>query len=139
MTRAETILKSSGMSLTNGRKSILDVFLSSKTALTHQDIESKCSNQFDRVTIYRTLQTFIDKGLIHTIPSTDSNIRYALCNEACFGSGHHHDNHVHFKCERCGDTICLDEVTVPVVKLPSGYSLREINMVVSGTCRSCKK
>ena len=137
MTRAETILKSSGMSLTNGRKSILDVFLSSKTALTHQDIESKCSNQFDRVTIYRTLQTFIDKGLIHTIPSTDSNIRYALCNEACLGSGHHHDNHVHFICDKCDKTFCLDHVSIPEVTLPAGFTLKQTDVVVSGVCNTC--
>lgn len=132
-------MKNNGMSVTSGRKFILDAFLNSKAALSHQDIEIKCSHRFDRVTIYRTLQTFIDKGLIHTIPSTDSNIRYALCSEECQGATHHHDNHVHFKCERCGDIVCLDEVTVPVVKLPIGYSVREINMVVNGTCQTCKK
>ena len=137
--QSDQILKNSSLSVTGGRKQILDIFLSSSNALTHQDIESKCSDQYDRVTIYRTLQTFLEKGIIHNIPSTDNTIRYALCNEACISTGHHHDNHVHFKCVQCGKTLCLDEVGIPEVKLPKGYSIHEINMVVNGICKSCKK
>ena len=75
------ILKSSALSITEGRKNILDIFLSSANAMAHQDIESKCKDKFDRVTIYRTLQTFLEKGIIRTIPSSDNTTRYALCNE----------------------------------------------------------
>lgn len=139
MSRADSILKNSSLSVTAGRKRILDIFLSANNALAHQDIEQQCSDQYDRVTIYRTLQTFLDKGIIHNIPTTDNSVRYALCNDTCINTGHHHDNHVHFRCDVCGKTLCLDEVMIPSVKLPSGYSMKEINMVVSGICKSCKK
>ncbi|MEY3432848.1 MAG: hypothetical protein RL131_784 [Bacteroidota bacterium] len=137
--QSDQILKNSSLSVTGGRKRILDIFLTSSNALAHQDIEALCSDQYDRVTIYRTLQTFLDKGIIHNIPSTDNITRYALCNDACISSGHHHDNHVHFKCDQCGKTLCLDEVSIPDVKLPKGYSMHEINMVVNGICKTCKK
>lgn len=139
MSKVESILKDSSLSVTAGRKRILEIFLASNNALAHQDIEMKCSDKYDRVTIYRTLQTFLEKGIIHNIPTTDNSVRYALCNDACISSGHHHDNHVHFRCDACGKTLCLDEVSIPAVKLPSGYSMKEINMVVSGICKSCKK
>ncbi len=138
MSRTESILKNSTLSVTAGRKRILEIFLSSENALAHQDIESRCSEEYDRVTIYRTLQTFLEKGIIHNIPSTDSVTRYALCNDACITTGHHHDNHVHFKCDTCGKTLCLDEVTIPKVQLPKGYTMKEINMVVNGVCKTCK-
>ena len=131
------ILKNSGLSVTSGRKSILDLFIAAGNALAHQDIESGCSTQFDRVTIYRTLQTFLERGIIHSIPTTDNVTRYALCNETCNTTGHHHDNHIHFKCEKCSKTLCLDEVSIPVVKLPEGYMMHEINMVVTGVCKTC--
>ncbi len=132
------ILKQSALSITASRKDILDIFLASSSALAHQDIELKCSDKFDRVTIYRTLQTFLDKGIIHSIPTTENAVKYALCKDECIVSGHHHDNHVHFLCDACGITICLEEVVVPQVKLPKGYSLKDINMVVNGTCKKCK-
>jgi Fur family ferric uptake transcriptional regulator len=134
---SEEILKSSALSLTAGRKTILDIFLSSPNALAHQDIETKCKEKYDRVTIYRTLQTFLEKGIIHTIPSSDNITRYALCNDDCIVTGHHHDNHVHFTCDTCGKTICLDETEVPYVHLPKGFRAHQINMIVSGVCKSC--
>ena len=73
--QSDLILKNSGLSVTSSRKKILEVFLSADTALEHQDIE-KIATQYDRVTIYRTLQTFLDKGIIHPIPTTDNSIKY---------------------------------------------------------------
>jgi Fur family ferric uptake transcriptional regulator len=139
MKQSDTILKDSTLSVTSSRKKILDIFLSSKSALAHQDIEMKCSDQYDRVTIYRTLQTFLEKGIIHNIPTTDNSIKYALCSDSCITTGHHHDNHVHFRCDACEKTLCLDDVSIPSVKLPTGYSINEINMVVTGVCKSCRK
>ena len=60
------ILKHYGLSITESRKQILELFHASKGALAHADIEKRSSASFDRVTIYRTLQTFVEKGIIHT-------------------------------------------------------------------------
>ena len=131
------ILKKNDLSVTDGRKKILDLFLSSEGALAHADIETNTSNAFDRVTVYRTLQTFVEKGIIHNIPTTDNSIVYALCKDEC-EEGHHHDNHVHFICNNCSKTICLDDVIVPTVKLPKGFTPNKTQMVVNGVCADCK-
>ena len=101
------------------------------------DIEKQTAQAFDRVTVYRTLQTFVEKGIIHNIPTTDNSILYALCKHDC-EAGHHHDNHVHFICDVCTKTICLDDVTIPEVKLPRGFKPKHAEMVVSGVCDDCK-
>jgi Fur family transcriptional regulator, ferric uptake regulator len=131
------ILKKNDLSITDGRKKILDLFLSSEGALAHADIEKSTANAFDRVTVYRTLQTFVEKGIIHNIPTTDNSILYALCKDDC-AAGHHHDNHVHFICTNCNKTICLDDVIVPTVKLPKGFTPNKAQMVVNGVCADCK-
>ncbi len=131
------ILKKNSLSVTEGRKKILNLFLESEGALAHADIEKKTDAAFDRVTVYRTLQTFVEKGIIHQIPTTDNSIMYALCRHEC-EEGHHHDNHVHFVCSSCGKTICLDEVTVPSVQLPKGFKPQHAAMVVSGLCAECR-
>ncbi len=132
-----SILKKNHLSVTDGRKQILSLFLKSPGALAHSDIEKNTDAAFDRVTVYRTLQTFVDKGIVHHIPTTDNSILYALCKDNC-EAGHHHDNHVHFICDNCNKTICLDDVMIPEVKLPKGFKPIHSEMVVNGICDDCK-
>jgi Fur family ferric uptake transcriptional regulator len=131
------ILRKNGLSITEGRKKILELFLDADGALAHADIEKNTDAAFDRVTVYRTLQTFVEKGIIHQIPTTDNAVLYALCKDNC-AAGHHHDEHVHFICNHCHKTICLDDVTVPVVKLPKGFTPLQTAMVVNGICNDCR-
>jgi Fur family ferric uptake transcriptional regulator len=130
------ILKRNELSVTDSRKKILDLFLENSGALAHHDIETKTGEKFDRVTIYRTLQTFVEKGIIHTIPTADNSVLYALCKDECT-TGHHHDNHVHFVCDNCNVTYCLDDVVTPEVKLPRSFKPKVIEVVVSGVCEKC--
>jgi Fur family transcriptional regulator, ferric uptake regulator len=130
------ILKKNRLSVTASREKILNLFLDQTGALAHGDIEKRAGEKFDRVTIYRTLQAFVEKGIIHTIPTADNSILYALCKDDC-EEGHHHDHHVHFVCSQCHNTYCLDNVVTPDIKLPSGYSASQIEVVVEGKCREC--
>jgi Fur family ferric uptake transcriptional regulator len=132
----DDIFKKSRLSITENRVRILTYFLESKKALSNADIEKLSVDAIDRVTVYRTLQTFMEKGIIHSIPSTESSVRYALCREAC-SEGHHHDNHVHFICDMCDTTYCLDKVAIPIIHLPDGFSASKTDMVISGFCRKC--
>ena len=131
------ILKRNQLSITDGRKKILDMFLKSPGALAHADIEKSADISFDRVTVYRTLQTFVEKGIIHNIPTTDNSILYALCKDNC-EAGHHHDDHVHFICDVCDKTICLDNVSIPEIKHPKGFRQKQTDVVISGICSECK-
>lgn len=130
-------LKRNGLSITDTRSSILSLFQDANGALSHSDIEKKAGNKFDRVTIYRTLQTFVEKGIIHTIPTADNSIKYALCKDNC-SEGHHHDNHIHFICDACNVTYCLDHVIIPSVQLPKGFKQKQTDVVVSGICKNCQ-
>ena len=134
--KIDDILKNNQLSVTSGRRKILELFLHQDGALSHSDIEKKAGEKFDRVTVYRTLQAFLEKGLIHSIPSSDNSIRYALCKEEC-SEGHHRDDHVHFICNQCGNATCLEEVVVPSIKLPRGYTVQQVEVLVSGICKSC--
>jgi Fur family ferric uptake transcriptional regulator len=136
--QVEDILKRNHLSITDSRKKILNLFISQAGALAHGDIERKAGEKFDRVTVYRTLQTFVEKGIIHTIPTADNSVRFALCKDNC-SEGHHHDHHIHFVCTNCGNTYCLDDVVTPEVRLPRGYTARQVDVVVEGICKNCKQ
>ena len=80
-TRLNDILHRRQLSSTESRRKILSLFLNSHDALTHGDIEREVGDKYDRVTIYRTLQTFEEKGIVHTIPTADNAVLYALCKD----------------------------------------------------------
>jgi Fur family ferric uptake transcriptional regulator len=129
------ILRKNNLSITESRRKILSLFLQTKDALAHGDIEKKAGEKFDRVTIYRTLQTFVEKGIIHSIPTSDNSVKYALCKDC--KEGQHHDDHVHFVCSICNTTICLDDIVSPAIELPQGYLIENVEVVINGVCDKC--
>jgi Fur family ferric uptake transcriptional regulator len=44
---------------------------------------------------------------------------------------------VHFKCNQCGQTNCLEEVEIPAIQLPQGYLSLESNLLINGVCVNC--
>lgn len=133
----EGILKDFELRKTKSREDILRLFIDNEFALSQSDIENQLSHSLDRVTVYRTVKTFLEKGLIHKILSDEGSPKYALCPDECAETEHHHE-HVHFKCEECGQTTCIDNIDVPKVTLPAGYDYKESNLLVSGICPECK-
>ena len=136
MRDSESILKKYKLKNTPLRRVLLERFIRADHALSHKDIEDQLSKDFDRVTIYRNLNSFEKSGIIHQVRGEENIKLYALCHEEC--SDHNHlDSHVHFKCERCGKTFCLDEVKIPDISLPTGYSINELSYLAIGTCDTC--
>jgi Fur family transcriptional regulator, ferric uptake regulator len=134
--QVKEVLKQNKLSVTTARVKILELFLQKEVALTHADIEKGFGKEFDRVTIYRTLQSFVEAGLIHTIPSAKDSITYGLCINNC-SHGHHHDNHVHFVCNVCHNTLCIADVLIPKVTLPENFVMKDAQMIVQGVCGNC--
>ncbi|MDG1275885.1 MAG: transcriptional repressor [Algoriphagus sp.] len=134
MTNALSILQNHKLRITECRLEIIQEFLEKQVALAHSDLEDRLNSQFDRVTIYRTLKTFLDKDLIHKVLDDSGATKYALC--AHEEEDHNHE-HVHFKCEKCGETTCLDSIALPKITLPSGFKKREMSLLVQGICDKC--
>lgn len=136
MKAEQKILQDFDLRKTNSRTAILSLFLKKPFALSYSDLEEQIANDYDRVTVYRTLKTFVDRGVVHKVLDDGGSLKYALCTDLCSSSVHHHE-HVHFKCSVCGETSCLDQVNIPQVELPLGYQVREINLLIQGKCQKC--
>ena len=131
-------LEQSNLRKTAIRKEVLRLFLEAKgKALSSRDIETQLVNP-DRITLYRTLKTFEENGLIHQAVDGSGKNKYALCSGDC-EIHEHHDEHAHFHCKKCDQTICLEEVEVPEVSLAGDYQLEETQLVLSGICKNCQK
>lgn len=136
MDKIQNILKRHDLRSTAIRKSLLQLFLNKSVALSHSEIEQFFQGDFDRVTIYRTLKTFDDKGLVHKVIDDGAVVKYAVCEEECV-EHNHKDNHVHFKCKQCEHTFCLHHVPVEKFDLPNGFKAKDYQLLVLGTCEKC--
>ncbi len=137
MSDIHQILKSYHLRCTASRSDILELFAQKDMALSEPEIEEEMYGRCDRVTIYRTLATFLDKGILHKVLDDAGAAKYALCADNCQQSTYHSHNHVHFKCYRCEKTTCIEEVSIPAINLPQGYLLEEMNMLLQGVCGAC--
>lgn len=134
--KTSDILKENNLRVTSCRRDVLATFIGRKVALSHSDLEEALKESFDRVTIYRTLKTFLDSDLIHKVLDDSGTTKYALCTHE-HDEPHHDHEHVHFKCEVCGNTNCIQEINLPKISLPEGYISKETNLLVQGICKNC--
>lgn len=132
----EGVLTAKNISPTAMRILVLEYLQKQNTAVSLQDLERDFLHS-DRTTLYRTLKTFEEKGLIHSINDGTEATKYALCAEAC-KAGDHYDLHLHFYCYSCKQTYCLPKHSIPQVTVPDGFELKELNLVAKGVCDRCR-
>ena len=119
------------------RTAVLDLLISENKALAIKDFDQQLTD-YDRVTLYRTLKTFEDQGIIHSIVDGNRQTSYALCSHHCT-EHHHHDEHIHFHCTKCEKTICLDDTAAPVITTPAGFQVNQVQLLVEGVCDTCNR
>jgi Fur family transcriptional regulator, ferric uptake regulator len=132
----EALLTAKGIAPTAMRILVLEHLQKQTAAVSLHQLENDFQHS-DRTTLYRTLKTFEEKGLIHAINDGTDATKYALCAEAC-KAGYHYDLHLHFYCYQCKQTLCLPKHKVPAVKVPDGFELQELNLTAKGVCDRCK-
>ena len=133
----EQMLEGHGLRKTAFRKEVLSIFLLHEgKALNNAQLEDALGD-YDRITLYRTLKSFEDKGLVHLAVDSAGNALYALCSHHCDEESHE-DSHAHFHCDRCGNTTCLDNMPEKFTKLvPEGYHVNGVQVTFSGICGIC--
>lgn len=89
----------------------------------------------DKSGVFRALTLFRDHHLVHVIEDGGDGVRYELCRSGA--DDEDDDMHVHFFCERCHRTYCIEDVRIPQVPLPDGYVMSTANYVVKGLCPAC--
>lgn len=133
----ETIIRQKGLRVTPFREKFLKIFLETDVALSVTDVEEELV-EFDRITLYRTIKSFIKKGIIHEIVMPGDVRKLALCSTECDGGkGHHEHNHLHFQCDTCEEVYCIELDNIPDLNL-KGYDINQVEIQAKGICSSCK-
>ena len=132
----EKLLKSKKLRLTPFRKEVLEVFINEPNAIDWADIEIGLK-QFDRITLYRTIKSFIENGLIHEIVMPGDIKKLALCPDECSSVNHvHTGQHIHFRCKICENIFCLDLHEFPEINIPK-FKVDSIEIQGTGICNIC--
>lgn len=137
MNELENRLAQKEINPTAMRLLILDFLEKQSAAVTLTDME-RAMDPLDRVTLFRTIKTFEEHGLVHRIEDGTGATKFAICAGDC-DSRQHQDLHVHFFCSHCKETFCLPKTRIPEVQLPENYVAIERELVVKGICARCKK
>jgi len=131
----ENILNKKDIRPTAMRILVYQILSASKTAISLTDLENNFESA-DRTTLYRTIKTFENQGVVHAIEDGTGITKYALCHAFC-DAENHKDLHLHFHCHVCEKTTCLTEYSIPKIKLPENYIAQEVDLIVKGICKNC--
>lgn len=135
MTEIEKKLNNKSIRPTAMRILIYKFMAGKNRAVSLTDIEN-AFEKAERTTLYRTLKTFEEKGIVHQIDDGTNISKFALCQPGC-NCDIDQDLHLHFHCSHCDKTICLTEHKIPHINLPKGYLAEDANLVIKGICDSC--
>ncbi len=133
----EALLEMHHLKKTAPRLKVLSMLSNKDVATSQPDLES-VMDDIDRVTLYRILNTFEEKGIIHKVFDLNGTANYAMCSSNC-GENHHHDEHLHFNCTVCKNVYCLDDLELPALKLPNGFKSEGFTLYANGLCPKCSK
>ena len=128
------LLERHDIKATANRLIVARALLTEKRPLSLMELEDKIGT-IDKSGIFRSLILFKEHHLVHAIEDGGDGTRYELCRS--HDSEHDEDAHVHFFCERCHRTFCLEKIHIPPVTLPVGYSETTANYLIKGICPQC--
>jgi len=132
--QARKTLKAAKLYRTGCRIALLKVLLKSDKPLNQEQIAQRLGKKrFDKVTIYRTLESFCEAGLVHKVFMDKRALHFESAQDCS-----ENQCHPHFTCTSCGVTHCLTTMTLPMAKSPpKGFVIRRQQVRLEGLCPAC--
>ena len=131
------LLKSRRIQDTPHRLAVLEAVAGSPRPLTAMEVLDWVRRRADvnKVTVYRILDLFVEKGLVERMSAGDRSFRYGLSPDL------HDHPHAHFYCRQCGTMKCLDLDELPLnlrpIELRLGGVIEKVEVRLDGTCPDC--
>lgn len=140
----QQILHAKDLKATTARVFVLRCLFDERKALSQPEISRKLEENglpCDKTTVYRTLEALVAAGLVHKVPSADRAWLFSLSEIE--QSRHDGESHLHFHCDTCEQTYCLDAEKVDIhVSLPQptaeAFTITHKELLLHGYCSHCK-
>ena len=133
---AEELLKQKGVRPTANRILILKTLQNEHRPISLSAMEAILL-PMDKSSIFRVLTLFLEHDIVHAFEDGKGVLNYELCLSE--GACNMKDSHVHFYCESCQRSFCLDHVHIHDIPLPEGFHAHSLSFVVKGECPECRK
>ena len=136
---AEAMLARAGIDPTPLRLAVAGVLVDEARALAAGDILAlvRCKRQANKVTLYRILDLFVERGLARRHSSGDRAQRY------CLEPGFSGRPHCHAYCVRCGRMECLPTavglVDVAALGPMLAMDVTAVEVRIDGVCARCRR
>ena len=129
-------LESKGIRPTANRILVMKTLMGEQNPQSLSNLERKMVSM-DKSSIFRTLTLFLEHDVVHAFEDGRGVLCYELCEEK--GACDHHDGHMHFYCESCQRSFCMEDIHIPSFELPEGFYPHSISFVIKGECPDCRK
>lgn len=130
------ILRKSGYKATPSRLAILGLMEKAKSPMSAQDIIDSLPRDADQATVYRTLKSLNEKGIIKQIDLRHNHAHYELADLA---------EHHHLVCMQCGKIedvhhCGVEEIQGIVLKGSKRFSeIKQHALEFYGICKTCAR
>lgn len=129
-------LESKGIRPTANRILVMKTLMGEQNPQSLSNLERKMVSM-DKSSIFRTLTLFLEHDVVHAFEDGRGVLCYELCEEK--GACDNHDGHIHFYCESCQRSFCMEDIHIPSFELPEGFYPHSISFVIKGECPDCRK
>lgn len=129
-------LESKGIRPTANRILVMKTLMGEQNPQSLSNLERKMVSM-DKSSIFRTLTLFLEHDVVHAFEDGRGVLCYELCEEK--GACDYHDGHIHFYCESCQRSFCMEDIHIPSFELPEGFYPHSISFVIKGECPDCRK
>ena len=103
-------LESKGIRPTANRILVMKTLMGEQNPQSLSNLERKMVSM-DKSSIFRTLTLFLEHDVVHAFEDGRGVLCYELCEEK--GACDHHDGHIHFYCESCQRSFCMEDIHIP--------------------------
>lgn len=131
-----TSLELKGVKPTANRILVLKALKEQSSPLSLSDLEDILATM-DKSSIFRVLTLFLDHDIVHSFEDGRGILNYELCTSrtVCNQS----DAHIHFYCESCRKSFCMDDIPFPAFELRQGFTMHSVSFVIKGECPECNR
>ena len=130
------MLRKSGYKATPSRIAILALFKKHKNPMSAQEIVGSLPVDIDQATVYRTVKSFVRKGILRQIDLRHNHAHYELADSI---------DHHHIICLQCGRIEDVEHQSVDTMEkiiLKNAKHFTEIKqhtLEFYGICKACSK
>ena len=129
-------LESKGIRPTANRILVMKTLMGEQNPQSLSNLDRKMVSMY-KSSIFCTLTLFLEHDVVHAFEDGRGVLCYELCEEK--GACDHHDGHIHFYCESCQRSFCMEDIHIPSFELPEGFYPHSISFVIKGECPDCRK